>query len=64
MRLPLTPEGPLPKPGTAEAIELGCTCRLIAHQSHTDELEPLGILAAPDANCPVHGGAAQLEEHD
>ncbi|MGY8665684.1 hypothetical protein Q3C01_25445 [Bradyrhizobium sp. UFLA05-109] len=64
MRIPATPDGALPKPGTAEAIALGCTCAVIAHDSKTDELEPSGMLAAPDANCPVHGAAAQLEEHD
>jgi hypothetical protein len=64
MRLPVTPDGALPKPGTAEAIALGCTCRVIGHESHTDEQEPAGMLAAPDANCPIHGAAAQLEEHD
>jgi hypothetical protein len=64
MRLPLMPDGALPRPGTAEAIELGCTCPVIAHESHTDEPEPSGMLVAPDANCPIHGAAAQLEEHD
>ena len=44
----------LPEPGTTEAIELGCTCRLIAHQSATDEAEPAGMLTVPDANCPLH----------
>ena len=64
MRLPMTPDGALPKPGTAEAIELGCTCQVISHDSHTDEPEPAAMLATPDANCPIHGAAAQLEEHD
>ncbi len=64
MRLPVTPEYSLPRPETAEAIELGCTCRLIGHESNTDELEPAGMLSAPDPNCPVHGAAAQLEEHE
>ena len=64
MRLPMTPDSALPKPGTAEAIELGCTCQVISHDSHTDEPEPAAMLAAPDANCPIHGAAAQLEEHD
>jgi hypothetical protein len=64
MRIPATPDYALPRPGTAEAIELGCTCRLIGHQSNTEELEPAGMLLAPDANCPLHGTAAQLEEHD
>ena len=64
MRVSAMSDDSLPKPGTAEAIELGCTCRVIGHESHTDELEPAGMLAAPDASCPVHGSAAQLEEHD
>ena len=44
----------LPDPGTTEVIELGCTCRVIAHQSATDEAEPAGMLTVPDANCPLH----------
>jgi hypothetical protein len=54
----------LPPPGTPEAIELGCTCRLVTHDSKLEELAPSGMLVALDANCPVHGSAAQLEEHD
>ena len=42
------------RPGTTEAIELGCTCRVIAHQSATDEAEPAEMLTVPDANCPLH----------
>jgi hypothetical protein len=43
----------LPEPGTTEAIELGCTCRVIAHQFATDEAEPAGMLTVPDTNCPL-----------
>jgi hypothetical protein len=50
----------VPQPGTAEAIELGCTCRAIAHVSDTDEAEPAGMLAVPNADCPLHGHAAGL----
>ncbi len=64
MRLPPTQDYALPAPGTTEAIEQGCTCRLISHQSKTDEVEPAGLLVAPDPNCPVHGGATPLEEHE
>ena len=44
----------LPDPGTTEAIEFGCTCRVIAHQSATDEAEPAEMLTVRDANCPLH----------
>lgn len=54
----------LPQPGTPEAIELGCTCLVVSHDAKLEESAPSGMLAAPDANCPVHGSAAQLEEHD
>jgi hypothetical protein len=64
MRLPHTQDYSVPPPGTTEAIELGCTCPVICHETKADELEPAGMLAAPDANCPVHGSAAQLEEHN
>jgi hypothetical protein len=47
----------LPEPGTAEAIELGCTCHSIAHSSGTDEREPAGMLMIPDQNCSLHGSA-------
>jgi hypothetical protein len=50
-----TPSSLLPEPGTAEAIELGCTCHSIAHLSVTDEREPAGVLLGPDSNCPLHG---------
>jgi hypothetical protein len=48
-----------PAPGTAEAVELGCTCRLIAHQSGTDEKEPAGMLMELNSNCPLHATAIQ-----
>jgi hypothetical protein len=51
----------VPEPGTAEAIELGCTCRSIAHRSGMDELEPAGMLV-PDPDCPLHGTSDQLRE--
>lgn len=54
----------LPQPGTPEAIELGCTCRVVSHDAKLEEAAPSGMVVAPDANCPVHGSAAQLEEHD
>jgi len=40
----------VPLPGTTEALELGCTCQLIAHESATDEREPAGRLTDPDPN--------------
>ncbi len=64
MRMSPTLDYTVPPPGTAEAIELGCTCPVIRHETKAHELEPAGMLAAPDANCPVHGSAAQLEEHN
>lgn len=54
----------LPQPGTPEAIELGCTCRVVGHDAKLEEAAPSGMLAAPDPNCPVHGPSAQLEEHE
>ena len=30
-----------PEPGTTEAVALGCTCYVVAHQSATDEADPL-----------------------
>lgn len=45
----------VPPPGTTEALELGCTCQLIAHESATQEKEPAGMLIDPDRNCPLHG---------
>jgi hypothetical protein len=53
-----------PQPGTTEAIELGCTCRIIGHDSATDEVEPAGLLLVPDPNCPLHATAARPEELD
>jgi hypothetical protein len=44
----------LPDPGTTEVIGLGCTCRVIAHQSTTDEAVSVGMLMVPDSNCPLH----------
>jgi hypothetical protein len=64
MRVPHTLHYSVPSPGTTEAIQLGCTCHVICHETKAEELEPAGMLAAPDANCPVHGSAAQLEEHN
>lgn len=61
MRSHAMPESSPPRPGTMEAIEAGCTCRFIAHDSKTDELEPAGMLMLPDATCPLHGGTAQRE---
>jgi hypothetical protein len=45
----------LPAPGTTEALELGCTCQLIAHEITIQEKEPAGMLMDPDPNCPLHG---------
>jgi hypothetical protein len=58
MRFHVTQEFALPRPGTTEAVEIGCTCRFIGHQCKTDELEPVGMLMAPDADCPLHGAQA------
>ncbi len=49
----------VPEPGTIEAIEFGCTCRVIALRSATDEAEPAGMLMVTDANCPLHSIAAR-----
>ena len=54
----------LPQLGTPEAIELGCTCRVIGHNVKLEEAAPSSMLTSPDANCPVHGTAAQLDEHE
>jgi hypothetical protein len=64
MRLSTIQDYSLPQPGTREAIELGCTCRFIGHDAKLGEVGPAGMVIAPDANCPIHGSAAQLEEHD
>jgi hypothetical protein len=53
-----------PRPGTPEATEMGCTCRVVGHDAKLEESAPSALWAAPDPNCPVHGPAAQLEEHD
>jgi hypothetical protein len=45
----------VPPPGTTEALELGCTCHLIAHEVVTQEGEPAGILIDPDPIRIVHG---------
>jgi hypothetical protein len=47
MRFHVTQKFALPRPGTTQAVEIGCTCRLIGHQCKTDELEPNGMLMAP-----------------
>jgi hypothetical protein len=65
MRSPANPAtDSIPQPGTTEAIELGCTCRFIGHESATDELEPAGLLLVPDPNCPLHATAARPEQLD
>jgi hypothetical protein len=51
------PTSPVPAPGTTEALELGCTCQFIAHESAAQEREPAGMLFDPDPNCPLHGAA-------
>lgn len=45
----------IPGPGTTEALELGCICQFIAHESGTQEREPAGMSIDPDPNCPLHG---------
>ncbi len=58
MRTPATPQRPTnpePLPGTTEAIELGCTCQVIAHEAAGHENEPAGVVVEPDPNCPLHG---------
>jgi hypothetical protein len=45
----------IPPPGTTEALELGCTCQFIAHESDTQERELAGMSIDPDPNCPLHG---------
>ena len=52
---PQTPLTLVPPPGTTEALEMGCTCQLIAHETVTQEREPAGMLIDPDPNCPLHG---------
>ncbi len=48
----------VPEPRRIEAIEFGCTCRVIAHQPATDKAEPAGMLMVTDANCPLYSIAA------
>jgi len=64
MRSPKIQDYALPRPGTPEAIEMGCTCRFIGHDAKLDETGPAGMTTAADPNCPIHGSTAQLEEHD
>jgi hypothetical protein len=45
----------IPRPGTTEALELGCTCHFITHEFNTQEREPAGMSIDPDPNCPLHG---------
>jgi hypothetical protein len=45
----------VPAAGTTEALELGCTCQIIAHESASLEREPAGLLIDPNPNCPLHG---------
>jgi hypothetical protein len=52
----------IPDSGTTAAIELGCTCRSIAHTSAVDEREPAGMLMVPDPNCPLHGSTPLSQE--
>jgi hypothetical protein len=52
---PQTSMSPIPQPGTTEALELGCTCQFIAHDTAIREREPAGMLIEPDPNCPLHG---------
>jgi hypothetical protein len=53
--VPQTLITPVPAPGTTEALELGCTCQIIAHESASLEREPAGLLIDPNPNCPLHG---------
>ena len=58
MRTQPPPQRPMdhePLPGTTEAIELGCTCQVITHETAVHEHEPSGGLIEPDPNCPLHG---------
>ena len=64
MRSPTVQDYSLPQPGTPEAIELGCTCRFISHDAKLEEVGPTGMVITLDANCPIHGSTAPLEEHD
>jgi hypothetical protein len=64
MRLNNPLDDGLPQPGTPEAIALGCTCPVVSHDAKLEEAAPSCMLTAADANCPVHGSAPRLEEHD
>jgi hypothetical protein len=44
----------LPAAGTTEALELGCTCQFIVHESAKEEKQPAGMLMDPHLNCPLH----------
>jgi len=58
MRTQAPPQRPMdiePLPGTTAAIELGCTCQIIAHEAAVHENEPAGMMIEPDPNCPLHG---------
>jgi hypothetical protein len=61
---PQTSASLLPAPGTREAAELGCTCRLIEHESGIAEREPAGMLMDPNLNCPLHGSTIQPRSSD
>ena len=58
------PMSAVPAPGTTEAMELGCTCRLIAHEQAGQEREPAGMLIDPDPNCPLHGTSREAAPTD
>jgi hypothetical protein len=62
MRFHVIQKFTLPRPETTEAVEIGCTCRLIGHRCKTDELEPTGMLMAPDADCPLHGSGGRRSQ--
>jgi hypothetical protein len=52
---PQVPTNSVPLPGTTEALDLGCTCQVIAHEVAGQEREPAGMMIDPDPNCPLHG---------
>lgn len=43
---------------------LAAPAGVIGRNSPSDDQKQAGVLAVPDANCPVRGAAAQLEESD
>jgi len=49
----------IPRPGTTEAMDLGCTCCSVVHESETNEKQPAGMLMDPNPNCPLHGTAIE-----